>query len=338
MAINTKKGKKVNNVVTIRHPYQLTANFIKWKFTPGENRVLLKILQRIKHNQVMNVESQLNIQDSVTLRFHWRDLMLDNVNDTKKLREDLKLLRSKSVAIPYTKTIKGVTSEHERITGLISEADFDFGKSHVELFLNSRWYAFLIDISKGFTEYNSLVAYNLSTTYSIKMYYFINHWFDTGGKTMSIAKIRKEFNIPDEKYANDTASAFKKRILDPTKKALDETADRSFSYSDVKQGRSIVGFKLAFHNTKNHNPTVIDWKDVNNFLDILERHFKMDTIQRARLSGLVKKYSFQMIKHFYNQQRHVVEDNVNAGMTVVDAFSKALNDYHIEPITAENGN
>lgn len=324
--------KDTNKIEVIKHPYQLTANFIKWKFTTGENRILVRILQRIKVNQELKKELQVNFNNQISLKFHWKDLMLDNDHATRNLKEDLTRIREKSVLLPSTMIIEGKVTESQTLTGVITEATWDKHNSNVELNLNAEWYKFLIDLSNGFTEYNPEIAYKLSTSYSIKMYYFICHWFDKGGRTLSLEAFRKEFDIPDDKYKTRTATAFKTRILNPVKKILDSTADKSFNYSEVKNGRSIDQFIFKFYKTNNENTTFIDWHDVNNFLDVINEDFKLDKRQRARVSGLIKKYSFPIVKHFYRMQKNLIYDYTANGLTPVDAIDKGLKTYNIDPI------
>ncbi len=328
-AINSKSTKDVE---IIKHPYQLTANFIKWKFTPGENRILIRILQRIKVNQENNFAPQINLQEQIALKFHYRDLMLEGVNDTNKLRKDIQSLREKSLYIPYSKKDgKGVEQEKVRLTGVITEADYDLGSSEVVFYLNCKWYNFLLDV-RSHTKYLAPVAYKLNTSYSIKMYYFVCHWFNNGGHTLTLEKLRKEFDIPDDKFLTKTASRFKERILKPSKELLDKVADRSFNFTEIKQGRSITGFSFKFYETKNAKASIIDWHDVNKFMDSINKDFKIDKIQRARIAGLIKKYSFPIVKHFYRMEKHVVFDYVSNKMTVVDAIAKGLKDFNIDPI------
>lgn len=330
--MNKDKKKIVDKLEVLRHPYQLTANFIKWKFTPGENRILIRLLQRIKVNQELKKELQIDFNGLVSMKFHWKDLMLENSHATSRLKEDLKCFREKSILLPSTMIVKGKVTEAELLTGLITEAKWDKHNSHVELKLNESWYQFLIDLSSGFTEYNSLIAYKLNTSYSIKMYYFICHWYRNGGKTLTLEQFRKEFDIPNNIYTTKTASRFIERVLKPSKEVLDKLSDKSFNFSPIKTGRSITGFSIAFYDTKNEKATIIDWHDVNKFLDFINEDFSIDKTQRARISGLIKKYSFPTVKHFYRMQKHVVYDYVASGLTTVDAISKGLVDYNIDPI------
>lgn len=325
--------KYVNKPEIIQHPYQLTANFIKWKFSPGENRVLIRMLQRIKLNQEQDKNLQIDFNNQVSLRFHWRDLMLPNDNASGRLKVDLTKLREKSIQIPSTIEINGNVEKSLLTTGIITETNWDLNNSYVDIKLNDQWYLFLLDLSKGYTEYNGVVAYKLNSSYTIKMYYFICHWFDKPGITLTIENIRKEFDIPLDKYTIKTASRIKSRILEPAKKNLDKYSDKSFNYTPVKEGRKIIGFSFVFYSTKNDkdNKKVVDWKVVNSFLDEINKEFVLVKEQRARMIGLIKKYTFPIVKYFYKQQKHVIYDHVSSGLTFVDAMDKGLKDYNLDP-------
>ncbi|WCC43776.1 replication initiation protein (plasmid) [Tenacibaculum finnmarkense] len=66
---------------------------------------------------------------------------------------------------------------------------------------------------------------------------------------IDIEELKFITNCPKSYSSND----FKKRVLDSAKKELDnsEVTDLTFTYKNIKKGRSISGFKIFIHHTKN---------------------------------------------------------------------------------------
>lgn len=303
MAISTNRdmNKKVKLPDVISQPYQLTANFVKFNFTAGENRVLVRILQRIKVHQEISYSPQINLDGNVSLQFHYRDLLLDTDNAKERLDNTLAGLREKSLPIKSKMTINGKEEESIRLIGVIEKPEWTKSRSHVKLDLDAGFYKFLTDLSKGFTEYLADSSFNLTGTYNIKFYYYVRQWLDKGSRTVhSLDQFRKELEIPDDKYTKNTSGAFKQKIIDPAKKMLDEIADVSFNYTDLKKGRKIVGFTFKFYKTNNKAPVRHNVEKIEEIFSLLEANFTLSKEDKSRLVGLMNKYQFSFLKSLIN--------------------------------------
>ena len=319
--IKRKKDTFVNKPVIIRHPNNLTANFIKWQFTAGENRILVKMLERIKHNQFTNEHPQIDIEDTVRLKFNWRELIQDNSNSNDRLKKDLGRLRAKEIQLPKKVSVDGQLVEGTILTGIISAAQWDKDQSQIEIMLSKEWYAFLIQLGPGYTSYNSGVSFNLSSRYNIKMYYFVSQWYNVGTKYLSIESFRKEFDIDPHTYLNKTASKFKEKIINPAKLILDKDADKSFYFEDVKQGRFIIGFKFHFYETGKHNVIIQDNEKLTDLLNTIDNTFRINREMKARIGGLCKKYSIDAVRNCFLKFVHEIIPMVqHQGKSPVDAL------------------
>ena len=252
--MNDFTNKKPHLPEIIRQPYQLTANFIKFKFSAGENRIVVRILQRIKVHQEINYTPQINLDGNVSLQFHYRDLLLDTDNAKERLDANLQGLREKTLPVESIMTVDGKKEKSVKLIGVIEKPEWTKNRSHVQINLDSGFYGFLTDLSKGYTEYLAESSFNLTGTYNIKFYYYVRQWLQTGGRRVTLEQFRKELEIPADKYTTNTSSAFKQKIIDPAKDMLDEIADVSFNYSDVKEGRRTIGYNFKFYKTNNKAP------------------------------------------------------------------------------------
>ena len=300
----TKKQANVNKLpVKIRHPYDLTSKFIHFDFNAQDNRILLRILQRVKAFQTMKLAPQINLFDkTVRLKFNWRDLVLENQNTKDRLLDSLKKLREITLLVPSKMLIDGEELDSTKAIGVIEMPEWDKTRRFVDIRLSLELFKYLTNLGHGYTEYLVDSSFRLSTSYSIKFYYWINHWKKLGGKTLTLKQFRKEFNIDSDKYKNDTVSSFIKRIINPSKKILDEQSDYSFNYSKIKEGRKTVGFSFVFYKTNNH--IVINHYDLKRIEEIYRQLFKLGIKltreDKQRLAGLVKKNTFTFIKSVIN--------------------------------------
>ncbi len=320
-------NKKRNLPDVVRQPYQLTANFIKFNFSAGENRILVRILQRIKVHQEVNYTPQINIEGNIALEYHYRDLLLGGDNAKERLDENLKKLREKTLPIRSKMKVDGKKQDSTKLIGIIEKPQWTDTRTHVQIELDADFYGFLTDLSKGFTEYLAESSFNLTGTYNIKFYYYVRQWFDTGGRTVhTLKQFRKELEIPEDIYRTNTSAAFKSRIIEPAKKMLDEIADVSFNYTELKQGRKIVGYVFSFYKTNNKVPLRHNIERVDEIFELLETNFKLSKVDKSRLVGIMNKYQFSFLKSLINTHYFDIKDNFDKGKDLPNALNKVILD------------
>lgn len=322
---DTKKlSRYESNPLLVRHPNDLTRNFIYWNFTVGENRILVNLLNRIKSHQQTKFPIQVNFQNQITLRYHWREL-LPKTNAVDRLIDDLIRLKDKTINLASSMNVDGVSRPATTITGIIADFKYSNDRDYVELNLNSDWYAYLINLCEsGFTEYNYSIAQDLPSQYSIKMYYFVSQWLNTKGKKLSLSSFRKEFNIPDDKYQEREASALQRKILIPTKKILDKNADVSFNYTTYKKGRRIEGFSFVFYKTNKKNNLIIpklDTEKKEELFLLIEKFVKITYEDKSRLVGLMRIYGIEALRYvLMKDNKKIIEIAARDNKTIADAF------------------
>jgi plasmid replication initiation protein len=93
----------------------------------------------------------------------------------------------------------------------------------------------------NFTRLNLNVLAKLSPK-SFRMYELLKQYEDTGFRTMTVDEIRDIFDVTDQYslYGN-----IKQRIIDKAKSDLDAYADITFTYDEIKNGKSV--HRLNFH-------------------------------------------------------------------------------------------
>lgn len=319
--------KKQNLPEVVRQPYQLTANFIKFNFSAGENRILVRMLQRIKVHQEVQYTPQINIDGNIALEYHYRDLLLENDNAKERLDENLKNLREKTLPIKSKMEVDGKMEDSTKLIGIIEKPQWTDSRSHVKIELDADFYGFLTDLSKGFTEYLAESSFNLTGTYNIKFYYFVRQWLDKGGRTVhTLEQFRRELEIPDDKYRTNTSAAFKSRIIGPAKKMLDQIADVSFNFTELKQGRKTVGYVFKFYKTNNKAPVRHNIERVEEIFELLETNFKLSKVDKSRLVGIMNKYQFSFLKSLINSHYFDIQDNFERGKDLPNALNKVILD------------
>lgn len=194
-------------------------------------------------------EFDLGINQSVLYTYKLTDIEPNHQN-YNRLRAAIKKLRQTDIDI--------VTSDGTEIyTGLIESAFLNVGSEHFQVKISVTAYQFLCDISKGYSLKSFKTALELKSLYSSDIYDLLCKWRNKPTFQIDLEELRFITNT-ESKYP--ATKDFKKRVLDSAKKELDTSdfTDLTFTYEDVKKGRSIVGFRIHIFHTK--NDTLIERK------------------------------------------------------------------------------
>lgn len=114
----------------------------------------------------------------------------------------------------------------------------------------------LVELERRFTSYEIEQVAQLSSQYAMRLYEFFMRHLDkktgTGWLDISLDDLRFRFGLLPNEYK--TMSNFKAYVLDFALKQINENTDLSATYTQKKQGRTIVGFKFEFKQRANVKP------------------------------------------------------------------------------------
>ena len=129
----------------------------------------------------------------------------------------------------------------------------------VVIFFSPQIVPYLANLKANFTKYLQSDISNVTGAYTIRFYELICQYRSIGKREISIADLRFMLNIGD-KYP--LFSDFRKRVIEPSVKEINEKTPMQISYEQVKKGKTIVGILLKFkekpQEKNNRDPNVID--------------------------------------------------------------------------------
>lgn len=133
-------------------------------------------------------------------------------------------------------------------------------------------------LEKHFTSYQAKQIAHLTSKYATRLYELLIAWREVGKvPKIEISEFRKRLGLLESEYA--AMNDFKKRVLDPAIKQINEHTDITVSYEQHKTGRSITGFSFKFKQKKQHKKEIKDVKRDQNTTDFFtnmtdkQRHF-----------------------------------------------------------------
>lgn len=142
-------------------------------------------------------------------------------------------------------------------------------------------------LEKQFTTYYLNEISNLSSKYSIRLYELLISWRVVGKASFSLSEFREKIGLNENEYLK--MNDFKKRVLDPAIKQINESTNLIMKYEQVKNGRRISGFNFFF---KEQNIQKIKTVSTNREPDTLDLFTKMTDKQ---ISFFAKKLAYNPV-------------------------------------------
>lgn len=143
----------------------------------------------------------------------------------------------------------------EKIFPWISTLIYDEGSVTIEIHHELK--PFLLDLKQDFTKFDSNLIMEFNHYYTMKLYMLlyskfvkINSYVDDKHKCKSIEEqipledLKEILGLEKEKY--QLTSGFKRRIIKPACKEIEEITPFDIEYIDVKKGKAVSAFRFSF--------------------------------------------------------------------------------------------
>ena len=119
----------------------------------------------------------------------------------------------------------------------------------------------ITNLEKHFTSYELEQVSSLTSAYAIRLYELLIAWRSTGKVSMLETKeLRSRLGVLDTEHQR--MESFKRRVLEPAIKQINDHTDIKAEYEQHKRGRSIIGFSFSFKQ-KSKPKTVKEERDPN---------------------------------------------------------------------------
>ena len=104
-------------------------------------------------------------------------------------------------------------------------------------------------LEEHFTKYEAKQVAHLTSKYATRLYELLIAWREVGKvPQLELSEFRNRLGLVDSEYT--AMSDFKKRVLEPSIKQINEHTDITVTYEQHKKGRIISGFSFKFKQKK----------------------------------------------------------------------------------------
>lgn len=102
---------------------------------------------------------------------------------------------------------------------------------------------YLSELKRTFTKYKLEYIGKMTSVYAIRLYELLAQWQSVGSREVALDWLKEQFQIADQ-YAN--MNDFKKRVLDPAVKDINQHSNLKVSWTQRKTGRRVTHLTFSF--------------------------------------------------------------------------------------------
>ena len=199
--------------------------------------ILLAIIEARESGKGINANDPLTIHAESYIN-HFDVLKNGAYQALKEACKDL-FARQFSYQEPRGKGVAHITSRW------VSQIAYIEKTASVELIFSPAIIPLITRLEKQFTSYELEQVKGLSTGYAIRLYELLIAW-RSSGKTpiIELSEFRERLGVLESEYHR--MHDFKKRVLEPSLKQINENTDITVKEEQHKRGRNIIGFSFRF--------------------------------------------------------------------------------------------
>jgi len=200
-----------------------------------ESRIILGCIAQINSMGGLSKDDQYTLVANEIIE----SAGLSSKNSYNHLKKAVDRLYERSVIIKLDddKTLK---------TRWISGAVYEEGLGLITIRFAQDITPYLSDLTKNFTKYKLNNILLFKSGYSVRIYELLMRW-QGSTHTAEIDWLKEKFELQG-KYTR--LLNFKARVIDPAIKEINDHSDVAVSYTDVKRGRTVTGFKFEWQPKK----------------------------------------------------------------------------------------
>ena len=188
----------------------------------------------------------------------------------------------------FTRFFGYTTAEGNRVKiRWVNKVIYLAGQGGTELYFTDEVLLLLrtFDALNPYTKYKKEVVLRLKKDYSLDFYHLAKKHQTMGGFQITLDELFEQLGLP-ESYQD--LSNLKKRVIKPSLDEITANTDIDLSYENIKQGRSVVGFKFTVR--EKPKPKLVaperDQKTIDMFCNLSDNQIKTYSSILSKVSSI----------------------------------------------------
>ena len=225
----SKNALVVKSNALIETSYQLSVN---------EQIIILACISQVRRDEPITDKTMYSISAP-----EFSTLCGSNIGLAyRDLKSAALKLRRREVRITNKPNGEGKRKE-VLVAGWVQSITYSDGSGLVSLRFNHDILPYLTELKRCFSSYELKNITRMSSAYGARLYELLVQWKDLGERDVSITWLRSSFML-EKKYSQ--MCDFKKRVLEPAVKDINENSDLWVKWEQKKTGCKITHLKFKF--------------------------------------------------------------------------------------------
>lgn len=226
----------------------------------------------LQKNILYSVQLQLGADDALDKEYVIRIKDLAELNGVRNpyanLRQATKSMMQKIIEIPIDNNLLQIAP--------FSSVFYNTSEGTIAITIDPKLRPFLFNLENRFTTYGYVEASSLASRYSKRLYEMLSQWKNMGlmkvtvqelKTRLKLIKVDEEQGIEIEQYVD--FDNFRRRVLDPAKREINESTDLQVEYYPEREGKKITMLKWTIKIVKKElqapNPSELEMQLVEKF-------------------------------------------------------------------------
>lgn len=260
---NVVKAEEGFNNKNVIQSYLLTE--AKYKFSVDEKRIMYRLIEiaQAEINGLMIKDNMFRCNKGlwdVEIEMPYSAILGLGGENNEKNHEHVK----KAARALAQKLVEIEDTENKQYwcSSIIHSVHCNGKKGSISFKVDDFLWTAILDFSKGFRKYELMTAMKFKSPYTMRFYELMAGQslpFPPPPKPyIAVEDLKALFGVKN-KY-KQTAD-FRKKVIEPAKRELDESSPYSFNFIEKKEGNKVVGFKFyPIHNLNVEDPELYEQK------------------------------------------------------------------------------
>lgn len=276
----------------------------RYSLSLGEQRLVLEMIAQIKPKDEEFHTYEINLAE-------WaKHFGLDRNKDIyARAKEISETLMSRVLNIPEP---DGLLQVH-----WVSSAKYLNGKGVIEVSFDPKLKPYLLQMKAQFTPFSRHIVAQFTLVHAIRLYQLLKQYQTIGHRTISVVELRSILGITPGQYKRHVD--FKRRVLVPSYKQINEKSDIAFEMEEIREGRGVkkIHFSIRKQQYQEQLPGDAQVPDGSRLTDQVDSSIPL--AKELHRYGLSEKQATKLLREYEPDQvaRNVklLQERISAGQT-----------------------
>jgi plasmid replication initiation protein len=286
-------SKTMKNNLVVQSNKLIEAHY-KQQYTVQEQRMVLWVISEIHKEDYFNAQKYERKKITISAQ-SYAELMNITVDDVYKRAQEIgENLMQKVI------TIKNDTDTGWEKFHWIEHMKYSKNTALIEVTISQAIIPYIIDLKEKFTAFRLENILYIRSSHAIKLYQILAQYKQIGEREITVEALKAMLGINSEKTYKLFGDV-KRKILEISKREINEKTDLLISYSVTKQSRKVVAIKFKI--TQKPNQEVQAKKEFEKYISQLP--------EGNNLKAMFKNYGFDQVIVKTEFQKFLLEKIAN---------------------------